>query len=562
MENIMDYVTMEELNEQVLQRVLANAKLYNVQLVETKEELLKILKKIYYNFLGIKDTHPIKDFEGYLLYVRNWEPFNTVLPFTCHFSHLGLTQKYTQQTIPGDGNCLFNSLRLGILQLKDKTAQEVRYEICDELTNIIPLLLKCIVADANMSLMQLLDTYDSINHNGYIDIKKYIKRIRGDSNIKGDYGTRVEIMAAQLKYNVNICIYHMDGSLDLAYEIAKKTVQNCITIKQDLTRCDVALYLCGSDPNEQGAYKTREHFELLIPKIPIRDAVPQYIASTPSRVDSATPPAALTPPSADTAVAEPDAPAAVAEPPAVIAKSSALPAVLGRSKAAASVAEPHAVVAKPLVAAVGSPTKTGAEPHVSAAAGTPTKAESESQTSLIAPQVKMPKFTPPTYDQRYLRNVRSPEDILQAQSALPSKSTHAIQLKPQIQSKSPIALTPTSVHSSNSPKFNPPNDPTHVRNVRSPLEDILPAQSAPPSESTQVRQLEPPRVPLTPTSVQLSNGPKFKPPNDIRYARTIKSTREKYIKSARSVNTHDITYKYKYLKYKKKYLTLKNNNNF
>ena len=111
MENF-DMNDMKGLNERVLERVLDNAKLYNVPLVKTEEDLLELLKRIYNLALNANTLEPIKNFEHYLLHVRKFEPFDTVLPFTCHFSHPELKQKYRQQTIPGDGNCLFNSLRL------------------------------------------------------------------------------------------------------------------------------------------------------------------------------------------------------------------------------------------------------------------------------------------------------------------------------------------------------------------------------------------------------------------------------------------------------------------
>jgi hypothetical protein len=492
-------------------------------------------------------------------------------------------ENYEQIAIKGDGNCLFHSLQKGILYWASVDHMHVRYEICSKLPDIIRDLVTVKDPNTGMYLLGLFchndaiinyitsDTIDKDSEGFTNEINKYIDKMLE----WGEYGSPLEILTAGIITRTNICVYKKNDNR--FYEVIKKRLINALPKYGFINEgnCKLILHLCAYDIDDN-----ENHYEILVNKID--DTREQISAEALSDIKieretkSAIP--ALAPP-APTALPVPAPPAppdaTVAEPVAVIAEPDTPPTGPDRPKAPIAVAELLAVVAKPdvpLVAAVGSPTKTGAEPPVSAAAGTPTKAESEPQASLIAPQVKvpshlpgvdttasnMPIFKPPENDLRYVRNVRLP-NILPGQSVLPSKSTQVRQLEPPIKSKPPIALTPTSVQSSNMPKFIPPNDLTHVR---SRPEAILPAQSALPSKLTLASQLEPQRMPLTPSSVQSSNTMIFEPPNDMIYTRTIRSTREKYIKSARSVNTYDITYKYKYLKYKKKYLTLKNNNNF
>jgi hypothetical protein len=183
-----------------------------------------------------------------------YDLFDLFLPFKCNFSHPELQQLYTQQPIPGYGDCLFHSLRLGIPELKGKTADAVRQEICDALPKIIPILLRTPVGElGGVSVMSILG-------DDKVDIESYIQQMRSVDAETPKYGTSVEIMAAQMIYNKNICIYHMNGTLDRGYELAKKA------LGPDSRLCEVALYSCGVAPDKPDTHTQRLHFELLIPK--------------------------------------------------------------------------------------------------------------------------------------------------------------------------------------------------------------------------------------------------------------------------------------------------------
>ena len=270
---------MDELNRRVTERIIENAKLYNISInahLGTEENIKESLKTIYDNYITLYPTqHPKteEDFEAYLLYIRNFSPFNLFIPFKCDFSNPKLKGKFIQQTIPGYGDCLFHSLRLGIPELTEKTAQDVRRDICDALVKILPELLNTYVSDVILKGTNVMNILDN-DKGDEIIIEEYIEKMRSTDAETPEYGTRVEIMAAQLLYNKNICIYHMDGTLDNEYEIAKKAVytkrakDSGIQVVSNSTQCEVALYICGSTKDEEGTYKVRQHFELLIPQHP------------------------------------------------------------------------------------------------------------------------------------------------------------------------------------------------------------------------------------------------------------------------------------------------------
>lgn len=182
--------------------------------------------------------------------------------FECYLNPV-LAELYTRETVPGDGSCLFHCLQRGIPKLKLYTVDMVREEVCNLLKYTIKQLLKhqpSILFNTYHDSHPIEDgTYTMNGVLYHIDsdpsIDKYVKYMKKSST----YGTRIEILAAQIAFNTNICIYTMYGELEKSYEHLKTMILDPTKYTNE---CDVILYHCSYKQERTG-----NHFELLKPRI-------------------------------------------------------------------------------------------------------------------------------------------------------------------------------------------------------------------------------------------------------------------------------------------------------
>jgi len=176
-----------------------------------------------------------------------------------------LNNFYTRLTVGGVGNCLFYCLRLAIPKLSRLPIKNVRDLICDELKTTIKKLLS-VEGITSESFNDYHRTYPVFNE---ISINRYIDYMRKNAT----YGTSTEILAAQIKFGKNICIYTMEGDLETGYESLKQLVLPKDAYERE---CDIILYHCSNERTDP-----RNHFELLIPKIkpmPTKDTIRKAVS--------------------------------------------------------------------------------------------------------------------------------------------------------------------------------------------------------------------------------------------------------------------------------------------
>ena len=180
------------------------------------------------------------------------------MSYKCYLNPV-LDKFYTSRISLDNGNCLFNCLQMAIPELDQSDIIAARKQICDELkTTIDKILLKFTSEQIN----EYHDHGFPIHDGPTID--KYIDYMRQDKT----FGTSTEILAAQLKFGKNICIYTMQGDLETSYETLKSQV---LTNYNDDTKCDIILYYCSDRLGNRGT-----HYELLIPKMgtmPTKDTI-------------------------------------------------------------------------------------------------------------------------------------------------------------------------------------------------------------------------------------------------------------------------------------------------
>jgi len=187
--------------------------------------------------------------------------------FKCYLNPV-LDKLYERITVPGDGSCLFHCLQQGIQRirgLESLTADDVRQIVCNMLPNTIHRLLNTGMASILFNnyhkeypIEDGIYIIEGVSHRVNSDsdpsINKYVTYMRE----RKTYGTRLEILAAQIAFDINICIYTMYGELEKTYENLKTRILDPEKYDKE---CDVILYHCSDQLGSLG-----NHFELLIPR--------------------------------------------------------------------------------------------------------------------------------------------------------------------------------------------------------------------------------------------------------------------------------------------------------
>jgi hypothetical protein len=233
---------------------------------------IRELKELYSK--NHKINKKLVEFDNFKIEVKNLPIFKDFFPITCYFNEK-LKDKFDRITIPGDGNCLFTCLQLGIEQWKRRTPSEVRNEICNNLKDII----KKLIEIRNLSITPTLDgespgpsviiievwIAEILKHS--VDkitdqiIENYITRMRNEQ----EFGGLLEIITAIHLTRFNIIIYQMDGNLNNNFEDIKNEIKFGDNDDEFSTFTDdsaVYLYHC----NSTGIMAEAEHYELLVKK--------------------------------------------------------------------------------------------------------------------------------------------------------------------------------------------------------------------------------------------------------------------------------------------------------
>ena len=170
---------------------------------------------------NIKDVPDIKDI------------LRSLVPYKCYM-HPQLVQRFNQNQVSDDGNCLFHSLGLALR----KDHREVRREICQWLRE-------------TKDVFSQFDT--SRYFLNFID-DEYIRLMANEA-----MGDNIIICAAMLCYNCPIDLYNMNGEKEIEIETFKSDVNS--HSRELLNNRLIVLYICSSSSQNHP-----QHFELLTPK--------------------------------------------------------------------------------------------------------------------------------------------------------------------------------------------------------------------------------------------------------------------------------------------------------
>lgn len=228
------------------------------------------LGELYDKYLPMYVGQPL-DITAFVEILKQTDEFKKFFPYICYFNE-DLKKKFKEIPTLGNGNCLFQSLQLGINEWKKFTPLQIRGIICDNLENVIKKLIK--IRNLSTSIIQStrapgesnipIDTWIGdglkINVNEITDdiIKQYVEYMQ----IDGSFGGLIEIITAIYITHVNIIIYQVNGLMNNNFEIIKQELQLDEYISF-YTFCDVPsvnLYHC----DKTGVLSDDiEHYELL-----------------------------------------------------------------------------------------------------------------------------------------------------------------------------------------------------------------------------------------------------------------------------------------------------------
>jgi hypothetical protein len=181
-----------------------------------------------------------------------------------------LNEKFTQIGIRGDGNCLFWCLT-HLPYWKGQDAQYVRREICDKLDYVIQILRTIDDRESQASILDFL-LYENLIINSLDEnvnsenIKNYIAKMRENRT----YGSKLEILVAEIITRAKICLYHKEGTNDATDKVAYDNIKRKIELgsSYDLhlnydssSECALILHLCKYSEHSDKA----EHYEILDP---------------------------------------------------------------------------------------------------------------------------------------------------------------------------------------------------------------------------------------------------------------------------------------------------------
>jgi len=237
-----------------------NAVLFKIP-IKQYSELRTILTNEYKKYIIYLQNEPKPEFINFIDYLV-YTDFRIYLPSKCYF-HPYLDKVYDQHEIIGDGNCLFNSIQLGIpriARLDSITSISVRQMICDNIPYFVHTYKEQLKKnETGLSILQSVLDSDLVSDDlTEVEVNKYITHMRKHTD-DPTYGTRFELLIAQVIFDVNIYIYTMAGDLDNTYELAKESVFLGRQFKDTLI-----LYNCASSST-----RIPIHFELLTLKTDI-----------------------------------------------------------------------------------------------------------------------------------------------------------------------------------------------------------------------------------------------------------------------------------------------------
>lgn len=160
---------------------------------------------------------------------------------------------------PGDGHCLFHSLKQGILEWDGMDVLKVRNLICNNLLHII-----------NKLLVEPIDSdikfFNSINPYIHVltqptdkDVQEYIQQMKGNR-----WGTLIEVITAIYITNRDIIIYERDKQQTLFDDI-KKYLISIKFLHIDDSKPKVYIRLCGN--HFETLIKQKQKKKLVMPNI-------------------------------------------------------------------------------------------------------------------------------------------------------------------------------------------------------------------------------------------------------------------------------------------------------
>jgi hypothetical protein len=199
------------------------------------------------------------DIHNFRIIVQDSPDFKHLFPYMCSFTNAELKSKFTEIPTLNNGNCLFQSLQLGIEQWKMFTPSNVREIICNNLFNVIVQIIVKINSDIIYNeISKPLKLSDESHPITDPIIIRYVEYMRKE----GSFGGLLEIITAIFLTQHDIVIYNMKGQVNPQYDSIKTKLTQEALLKIDQGKPTVYLYHC----NRTADIDTVEHYELLVEK--------------------------------------------------------------------------------------------------------------------------------------------------------------------------------------------------------------------------------------------------------------------------------------------------------
>ena len=186
------------------------------------------------------------DIDNFKIIVKDSPDFKHLFPYMCSFTNKELKSKFTEILTLNNGNCLFQSLQLGIEQWKTLKPLQVRNVICDSLFNVIVQIIVIIGNDIIYNeISKPLKLPDKSQPITDPIITRYVEYMRKD----GSFGGLLEIITAIYLTQHDIVIYHMNGQSNSQYNSIKTKLTQRALLKIDLVKPKVYWYHCNRTGN-------------------------------------------------------------------------------------------------------------------------------------------------------------------------------------------------------------------------------------------------------------------------------------------------------------------------
>ena len=226
---------------------------YNMELYEFH---LSQLNQLYSTYR--EEGFPV-DIVNFRIIVQDSPDFKHLFPYMCSFTNEELKSKFTEIPTLNNGNCLFQSLQLGIEQWKTLKPLQVRNVICDSLFNVIVQIIVIIGNDIIYNeISKPLKLPDKSQPITNLIITRYVEYMRKE----GSFGGLLEIITAIFLTQHDIVIYNMKGQVNPQYDSIKTKLTQGALLNIAPDKPKVYLYHC----NRTGDIDTVEHYELLVEK--------------------------------------------------------------------------------------------------------------------------------------------------------------------------------------------------------------------------------------------------------------------------------------------------------